>query len=101
FVDNDGKSVLVYSAYVKLGPAINAKQVDVKQITGWNDVLDPKWKGKMIVGDPNGGGAAFGMAWYWYVTPGYGKPFLEQLFRQQDVTLSRNNQQAVNFVAHG
>ncbi|HLG70494.1 MAG TPA: extracellular solute-binding protein [Chloroflexota bacterium] len=101
FVDNDGKYIVAYSAYAKLGPAINAQQVDPKQFTGWNDLLDPKWKGKIMAGDPNAGGAAFGMAWYWYVTPGFGKPFLEQLFKQQNVALSRNNQQAINAVAQG
>lgn len=101
FADNAGKSILVYSAYVKLGPAVNVKEVDPKSITSWKDLLDPKWKGKMIAGDPNAGGAAFGMAWYWYATAGYGKPYLEQLFKQQSPTLSRNNQQAINSVAHG
>ena len=101
FADNTGKYILVYSAYVKLGPAVYAKEVDPKSITSWHDLLDPKWKGKLIAGDAAAGGAAFGMAWYWYVTPGYGKPYLEQLYKQQSPTLSRNNQQAINSVAHG
>src|SRR5712692_3655183 len=52
FADKASQYMLVFSAYVKLAWAYTANTVDGSQFKGWKDMLDPKWKGKIIMGDP-------------------------------------------------
>jgi len=101
FADTAGKYLLVFSAYVKLAWAYTPDQVEPSQFTSWKDMLDPKWKGKIIMGDPTSPGAGAGTANYWYASSELGKPFVDQFFKQQDLTLSRDDNQMINAVAQG
>jgi iron(III) transport system substrate-binding protein len=101
FVDNAGRHIITYGSYVKLGWVYTKDQVNPQEFTTWRDLLDPRWKGKIVMSDPTSSGSGSSIADYWYSTPELGKPFIEQFFRQQDVMLLRNDQQIVNSVAHG
>ena len=101
WADNGSKYMLVFSAYVKLAWAYPASGVDGSQFKSWKDMLDPRWKGKIIMGDPTTPGAGSAMAAYWYLSPELGKPFVDQFFKQQDVKFSRDDQQMINAVGHG
>jgi iron(III) transport system substrate-binding protein len=101
FADKTGKYMLVFSAYVKLAWAYTANTVDGSQFKSWKDMLDPKWKSKIIMGDVTTPGAGSAMAAYWYLSPELGKPFVDQFFKQQDVKFSRDDTQMVNAVGHG
>jgi iron(III) transport system substrate-binding protein len=101
FADTASKYVLVFSAYVKLAWAYTPDQVDASKFTSWKDVLDPRWKGKIIMGDPTSPGAGAGTANYWYASPELGKSFVDQFFKQQDITLARDDTQMINAVAQG
>lgn len=46
----------------------------------WEDVLDPKWKGKMVMPDAFYSGAA--LHWYGAMRKAYGKSFMEKLAKQ-------------------
>jgi iron(III) transport system substrate-binding protein len=101
FADNAGSHVLIFSAYVKLAWAYAPDKVDAAQFSGWKDMLDPKWKGKIIMGDPGSPGAGGAMAAYWYLSPELGKSYVDQFFKQQDATFSRDDGQMINAVAQG
>ncbi|HEX6513887.1 MAG TPA: extracellular solute-binding protein [Chloroflexota bacterium] len=101
FADKASQYMLVFSAYVKLAWAYTADKVDGSQFKGWKDMLDPKWKGKIIMGDVTTPGAGSAMAAYWYQSPELGKPFVDQFFKQQEVKFSRDDTQMVNAVGHG
>jgi iron(III) transport system substrate-binding protein len=101
FADNAGKYLIVFSAYVKLAWAYTPDQVEPSQFTSWKDMLDPRWKGKIIMGDPTSPGAGAGTANYWYASPELGKPFVDQFFTQQEPTFSRDDTQMINSVAQG
>jgi len=64
----------------------------------WKDVLDPRWKGKILLDDPRapGGGNVF----FTVALNTLGRPFVEQLAAQKPV-LSRENRQAGMRVARG
>jgi iron(III) transport system substrate-binding protein len=101
FADNAGQYMLVFSAYVKLAWAYTADKVDGSQFKTWKDMVDPKWKGKIVMGDVTTPGAGSAMAAYWYLSPELGKPFVDQFFKSQDVKFSRDDTQMVNAVGHG
>lgn len=64
-----------------------------------SSLLDPRWQGKICAYDPGVNGAGIAIASAIYVTKG--KEYCTQLFKGQNVTLSRDAQQLGDWVAHG
>jgi len=79
--------------------AYNAELIKPEEApTKWEDVLDPKWKGKMAMPDAFYSGAA--LHWYAAMRKAYGKSFMEKLSKQD--VLIRNGAGAVaNAVTSG
>lgn len=78
---------------------INTSMVDPEELKKTDDLLNPKWKGKIASYDPsvNGGGLIFGSVLY--VTRG--ADFAKQLYQGQEVAYTRDYQQIADWVAHG
>lgn len=62
-------------------------------------LLDPRWTGQICAYDPGVNGAGIAIASAIYVTRG--KEYAMQLFKGQNVVLSRDYQQVADWVAHG
>lgn len=63
----------------------NTDQVPADEVPdGWEDLLDPKWKGKMFLGDPRTVPAYLALAELWRQE--YGEDYLKK-FAQQDYTI--------------
>ena len=73
------------------------------KIKTWQDLLNPEWKGKIAVLDPRQAGAGLDLSTYWYTNEkrGLGKEFIRKLFTTQDVFVSKEEQQILDFVARG
>jgi iron(III) transport system substrate-binding protein len=73
------------------------------KIKTWQDLLNPEWKGKIAVLDPRQAGAGLDLSTYWYTNEktGLGKEFIRKLFTTQEVFVSREEQQILDFVARG
>ncbi len=73
------------------------------KIKSWKDLLNPEWKGKIAVLDPRQAGASLDLATYWYTNEklGMGKDFIRKLFTTQNVFISREERQLLDFVAKG
>jgi iron(III) transport system substrate-binding protein len=70
------------------------------QIKGWHDLLDPKWKGKIVAMDPTtGSGLGFNVAVMLYNK--LGPDFIKQLYKGQGVVLQTDDRQAADAVAKG
>lgn len=80
------------------GILVNSRLVGENEVTGWADLIDPKWKGKLIGDDLrlSGAGAAMFEATY----KALGREFHEKLARQ-DYLVTRNNREAERQVARG
>jgi iron(III) transport system substrate-binding protein len=85
--------------WVHCWPVVNAKLVDVKQLTSWQDLLKPEFKGKIAADDPRVPGP--GQAQAAYIAATFGIDFLKQLYIGQQVTLTRDGRQLVEWVARG
>ena len=80
--------------------AYNTKLVDGSEIKSFWDVLNPKWKGKMVAFDPKERGHIQRMRGIYY-SPALGGEFIRRLFSEMDVTVARDQRQLLDWVASG
>ncbi|MBI4331729.1 MAG: extracellular solute-binding protein [Chloroflexi bacterium] len=99
WVEPEEKNVLAFRGSVSAPLVINTEMVKAGEVKSWNDLLDPKWKGKIVLNDPTLSGAgqvilmvlAHSMKDWDYV---------RALFRQEP-QLQRDNRLMVEWVARG
>jgi ABC-type Fe3+ transport system substrate-binding protein len=100
FADEAGQYNLVFSVYVK-APFVYSKQLaGPSDFRSFRDLLNPKWKGKIVLRDPRLAGGGQANVTFWYTTEGLGRDFIAQLF-EQTPTISGDNRQILNWVAQG
>lgn len=79
----------------------NSNLVDPKEFRTLRDVLNPKWKGKFVAFDIRGGAYGGWPIRLLYHHPNYGPEFIREFFANMNVVLSRDNRQAIDWVATG
>ncbi len=82
--------------------AYNKAQVQPEDIDELRDLLDPKWKGRLVLHDPNLAGTPQAIArWLWYTQgPDRATEFLRALAAQQPV-VDRETRRELEWVARG
>ncbi len=102
FVDREYQYVMKYTNSPQYGAiSYNTKLVNLKEINSFNDLLDPKWKGKILVRDiriPGPGGDA---SRFFYYNPKIGPKYLKRLFSEMDITLFRDLRQSIDWLTTG
>jgi iron(III) transport system substrate-binding protein len=81
------------------GVTINTDQVKEQEIRGLKDLVDPRWKGKLLLPDVRVMGDTF-----WPMTAArlnLGDDIIKKLFVDQEPVLSRDNRQVVEFMVRG
>ena len=81
------------------GVTINTDLVKEDQVRGLKDLLDPRWKGKLLLPDVRVMGDSF-----WPMTAArlhMGDEIIKKLFVDQDPVLSRDNRQVAEFMVRG
>lgn len=76
------------------------KSVDPSALQTFDDLLDPKWKGKIISTDPRQSGAGFSYGLFLYNTPGLGKEFFTK-FYQNGIVFSADEQKNLEWTDQG
>ncbi|HZT06048.1 MAG TPA: extracellular solute-binding protein [Chloroflexota bacterium] len=79
---------------------INPSIVQPGEIKSYKDLLDPKWRGKMVMNDPRRAGPGLATFTFFYLHPDLGPDFIRALGRQ-DITILSNFQQEVDSVGQG
>ncbi len=101
FADVERKYIPVWRGEVSTLFAINTNQAKAKEFKSYQDLLNPKWRGKIVAQDPRRPGSAANLAVFLYYTPELGPKYLKRLFGEMDITYSRNRYQIVEWVAAG
>ena len=80
----------VYCQYVAIDANVNAaefyyntqkvSQAEIDSVKSWKDLLDPKWKGRIVIGDIASGEASTDRARLWYLV---GQSWFDTLLRVQ------------------
>ncbi len=94
-----GKFILAFMARPNPPLTINTGMVKENEIKGYKELLDPKWKGKIVMDDPTQGGP--GLKWFGVVgTRILNMDYMREFAKQEPVPM-RDARLAVEWVAHG
>jgi iron(III) transport system substrate-binding protein len=101
FIDPEGKFILVSVGAPLFLVGYNTKLVEPGGFKSYWDLLDPKWKGKIVVFDPKAGGFAATRDRFFYHNPELGPVFLRRLFSEMMPTLYARFPQGEDWLAAG
>jgi iron(III) transport system substrate-binding protein len=101
FIDPEGRYILVYVGAPLFLVGYNTKLVSANAFKSYWDLLDSKWKGKIVAFDPKAGGFAATRDRFFFHNPELGPPFLRRLFSEMALTLYARFPQGEDWLAAG
>ena len=101
YADPENRYVLMFQGDVadRMG-AYNTKLVNPGEIQSWWDLLDPKWKGKIVMSDPKWAGN-IGSWRYLYYSSELGPKYIKRLLGEMAIAFSTDERQMIDWVAGG
>ena len=82
-------------------PIIANESVNTDSIKSWDDLLDPKWDGKIISLDPRQSGQAFAFSLFLNANPDLGPAYVRKFFKGGRVVFSPDQRQISEWVDSG
>lgn len=99
YMDPEGAYFIQPAEYVHGWAIVNTDIVGADELQEWEDLLDPKWRGKIASGDPTVPGPGQGAANFLQVE--FGIDFVTELFEQQEIEYTQDPNQLVEWAARG
>jgi iron(III) transport system substrate-binding protein len=100
FADTEDKFVAMWRAVPYTAACINTSLVKTNELKSYWDLLNPKWKGKLVSQDLRIGSARNQM-YAIYVREDLGPKYLTRLYTEMDITISRSLPQISDWIAGG
>jgi iron(III) transport system substrate-binding protein len=101
YADPENKYIFMFEGtIVTTGLSVNTKLVSPDEIKSYWDLLQQKWKGKLLGQDPRGA-ALLTPVLILYHRPGLGADFLRRFYTETEITLFRDRRQGTNWLATG
>jgi iron(III) transport system substrate-binding protein len=101
WVDDERKHIFSFNWALQPYFAYNTRLVNPREISSYWDLLDPKWKGRMVAMDPAIGGPVATPLRFLYYHPQLGPTFLKRLLSEMEVTFSRDIRQTSDWLIGG
>jgi len=102
YIDPERQFVFRYVGTQQTGNiSYNTKVVKPKEICSVWDLVDARWKGKIIARDVRSPGPGNAPMRFFYHHPAIGPAFIKKLFGEMDVTLFRDFRQSIDWLASG
>ncbi len=96
FADKDDRYIFAMNGNFRVEAVYNTKLVDPKELKSYWDLLNPKWKGKIVMYSQ-----PLSQLKYFYYHPDLGPEFLKRLFSEMEVTPSGDMRQIADWLAAG
>jgi iron(III) transport system substrate-binding protein len=100
YVDPEGQYLLNINGETRNVVGYNTKLVNPAEIKSYWDLLNPKWKGKIVAYDPNLGGAGDAMRFF-YHQKSLGPEFIKRILTETDIVISTDTRQMGDWLAGG
>jgi iron(III) transport system substrate-binding protein len=102
FADPEKEYVLLNDGTVETSlVAYNTKLVRPEEIQSYWDLLQPKWRGKILAYDPRKSSGAGGPVRFLYFSPKLGPKYVYRLFNETDLTLASDGHLMTDWLATG
>src|SRR4029434_7559483 len=102
YVDSERQYIFINEGSVSgFTISYNTQMAKAGDFRSYWDLFNPKWKGKIVSLDAREPGFGASELRYVFYHPELGPEFIRRLFAEVNVVLSREQQQAVNWVATG
>ena len=95
-----GRQLLVMTPFQRGTLFVNPMLANPKEFKSYKDLLDPKWKGKIIADDPRKSGPGQATFTFFFLHPELGVKFIRAI-AGQGLTLLRDYAQEVNMLGQG
>lgn len=100
FADTEDNFVAMWRAVPYTAACINTSLVKANELKSYWDLLNPKWKGKLVSQDLRIGSARNQM-YAIYIREDLGPKYLTRLYTEMDITISRSLPQISDWIAGG
>lgn len=102
YIDPENKYIFVFVGSASGGyVSYNSKLVNPREFNSYWDLVQSRWKGKVLSKDPKVSGSQRIGIRILYYTPGLGPEFLRRLYSEMDVVLSQEIRQSTDWLANG
>jgi len=100
--DPENRYIFVFEGTPRSGEiTFNSKLVNPAEIKSYWDLLNPKWKGKIVSVDPFQSGPISAAQMFFYHHPDLGPEFIRRLHSEMDITILRSNEQMLDWLSAG
>jgi iron(III) transport system substrate-binding protein len=100
YVDPENQYLFNINGETRMVVGFNTKQVNPAEIKSYWDLLNPKWKGKIVAYDPNLGGSGDAMRFF-YHQKSLGPEFIKRMLTEMDIVISSDTRQMGDWLAGG
>ena len=101
YADPEGKHIFAFiGAASNAQLAYNTKMVNPQEFKSYQDVLNPKWKGKIVSLDPRDTGLGATMQ-FWYYSPDLGPEYMKKFFGGMEITYAKSFRQMTDWLGQG
>jgi len=101
YIDEEGQYLLAFNSVALPFVGYNSKLVHPDEFKSYWDLLNPKWKGKIVGYDPTLGSAVDTALVFFYSHPQLGPGYLRRLLSEMDLTTSRDGRQITDWLGAG
>ncbi len=96
FVDKENQYIFAMNGVFRVETVYNNKLLDPKELKSYWDLLNPKWKGKIVMYT-----RPYSQLKFYYYHPDLGPKFMTRLFSEMEVTPSADMRQISDWLAVG
>ncbi len=100
YTDPDKRYIFTWGASPSYNVSFNTNMVKAGEIKSYNDLLNPKWKGKIVSWMPYRTGTAASTV-PMFLNPNLGEKWFRRWATEMDVTIVRDSRQGAEWVALG
>lgn len=98
FMDEEDEYFPAFLGYAQSSVAVNREFISAEEFSSPEQLLDPKYKGKIVIQDPRSGAGLGSLA---VMLAEYGEDFIRELLTKQDIVVTKDNRQLVEWVVRG